>query len=126
MAQLQIKDATGAQQLVAKVINTGRTDHTDSMPVTLANEDFASLQSINSKTPALVSGAVPTTDSQGGTRTLDNTGQSISPDACTHAYGYNASGLLVTDTATTGGVTWVKTYSYTSGNLTGETNWVRQ
>lgn len=56
---------------------------------------------------------------------MDSTGQSFSPDACAHAYGYSA-GLLVTDTATDGTSTWVKTYSYTSGNLTGETKWVKQ
>ena len=56
---------------------------------------------------------------------LDSTGQPFSPDACTHTYGYSA-GLLVTDTATDGASTWVKTYSYTSGNLTGETKWVKQ
>jgi hypothetical protein len=39
--------------------------------------------------------------------------------------GYSA-GLLVTDTATDGTSTWVKTYTYTSGNLTGETKWVKQ
>ena len=56
---------------------------------------------------------------------LDSTGQPFGPDACAHTYGYSA-GLLVTDTATDGTSTWVKTYSYTSGNLTGETKWVRQ
>jgi len=56
---------------------------------------------------------------------LDSTGQSFSPDSCAHTYGYSA-GLLVTDTATNGTSTWVKTYSYTSGNLTGETKWVKQ
>ena len=56
---------------------------------------------------------------------LDSTGQPFSPDACAHTYGYSA-GLLVTDTATDGTSTWVKTYSYTSGNLTGETKWVKQ
>ena len=56
---------------------------------------------------------------------MDSTGQPFSPDACTHTYGYSA-GLLVTDTATDGTSTWVKTYSYTSGNLTGETKWVKQ
>ena len=56
---------------------------------------------------------------------LDSTGQPFSPDACVHTYGYSA-GLLVTDTATDGTSTRVKTYSYTSGNLTGETKWVKQ
>lgn len=56
---------------------------------------------------------------------LDSTGQPFNPDSCAHTYGYSA-GLLVTDTATDGTSTWVKTYSYTSGNLTGETKWVKQ
>ena len=64
--------------------------------------------------------ALPTAES-----VMDSTGKPFSPDACTHVYGYSA-GLLVTDTATDGTSTWVKTYSYTSGNLTGETKWVKQ
>ena len=64
--------------------------------------------------------AIPTTES-----VMDSTGQSFNPDSCAHAYGYSA-GLLVTDTATDGATSWVKTYSYTSGNLTGETKWVKQ
>ena len=64
--------------------------------------------------------AIPTTNA-----VMDSTGQPFGPDACAHAYGYSA-GLLVTDTATDGTSTWVKTYSYTSGNLTGETKWVKQ
>lgn len=56
---------------------------------------------------------------------IDNTGQPFSPDACAHTYGYS-NGLLTTDTATDGTATWVKTYTYTAGNLTGETKWVRQ
>ena len=65
---------------------------------------------------------VPTT---GRTTVADSTGAAFDPDACTHAYAYT-NGLLTTDTATDGANTWVKTYSYTSGNLTGETKWVRQ
>ncbi len=63
--------------------------------------------------------AIPTTNA-----VIDSTNQPFNPDSCTHTYGYSA-GLLVTDTATDGTSTWVKTYSYTSGNLTGETKWVR-
>ena len=64
--------------------------------------------------------AIPTTNA-----VMDSTGQPFSPDACAHTYDYRA-GLLVTDTATDGTTSWVKTYSYTLGNLTGETKWVRQ
>ena len=57
---------------------------------------------------------------------MDSIGQPFSPDACTHVYGYNASGLIVTDTATDGATSWVKTYTYNAtAQLTGETNWVR-
>ena len=64
--------------------------------------------------------AIPTTNA-----VIDSTGQPFSPDACARAYDYSA-GKLVTDTATDGISIWVKTYSYTLGNLTGETKWVKQ
>lgn len=57
--------------------------------------------------------------------TVDASGAPFSPDDCVHAYAYSA-GLLVTDTATNGTSTWVKTYGYTSGNLTSESKWVKQ
>lgn len=66
--------------------------------------------------------AVPVT---GSATVEDSTGAAFDPDACAHAYTYS-NGLLTSDTATDGTTTWVKTYSYTSGNLTGETKWVRQ
>lgn len=58
--------------------------------------------------------------------TTDSTGAGFNPDACTHAYGYDASGNLATDTATSGTSTWVKTYSYAAGKLTGETVWMKE
>lgn len=57
----------------------------------------------------------------------DSTGTPINQDAWSHTYAYDASGLIVTDTATDGLNTWVKTYSYnTTAQLTGETMWVKQ
>jgi YD repeat-containing protein len=56
----------------------------------------------------------------------DSTGATINPDGWSHVFAYNGSGQLVTDTATDGATSWVKTFTYTSGNLTGETKWVRQ
>lgn len=67
----------------------------------------------------------PVTPVSAGRRVHDSSGQAFDPDACAHTYAY-ANGLLVTDTATDGTTTWVKTYSYTAGALTGETKWVRQ
>jgi hypothetical protein len=62
----------------------------------------------------------------GGGLVPDSTGALFNPAACSHVYAYNASGLVTTDTATDGTATWVKTYSYTGANLTGETKWVKQ
>ncbi|MBK7314913.1 hypothetical protein [Candidatus Aalborgicola defluviihabitans] len=61
-----------------------------------------------------------------GSSTVDSAGTPFTSDACSHVYGYNGSGQMITDTATDGTRTWVKTFSYTSGNLTGETKWVLQ
>lgn len=44
----------------------------------------------------------------------------------THVYGYDTSGNLTTDTWTIGGNVYVKTYGYTSGVLTSESDWVKQ
>ena len=61
-----------------------------------------------------------------GTSTVaDSTGAAFAPADCAHAYGYSA-GLLVTDTATNGVSTWVKTYGYTAGKLSTESKWVKQ
>ena len=73
-------------------------------------------------TPVILSaaGAVPVYAA-----TVDSAGDAFSPDDCAHAYAYSA-GLLLTDTATNGTSTWVKTYGYTSGSLTSESKWVKQ
>jgi len=42
-----------------------------------------------------------------------------------HVFGYT-NGMLTTDTWTVNGVVYVKTYSYTNGVLTGESDWVKQ
>lgn len=57
---------------------------------------------------------------------LASDGNVIYPDMCEHAYGYDASGNLVTDTVQAYSGTYVKTYTWTSGALTGESLWVRQ
>lgn len=81
--------------------------------VTLATDDpgVAALASIDAKT-------IPV---------LDSTGQPFNPDSCTHVYARNSFGRPLTDTATDGTSTWIKTYSYdASNNLTGKTGWVKQ
>lgn len=43
----------------------------------------------------------------------------------THVYGY-VNGMLTTDTWTVNGSVMIKTYAYTNGVLTGESDWVAQ
>lgn len=50
----------------------------------------------------------------------------LDPSAFPHTYGYDGSNNLITDTFSDGTSTWVKTFTYTSGNMTGESNWVKQ
>jgi len=55
----------------------------------------------------------------------DSAGVLFSPGSAPHAYTYSG-GLISTESVTVGGVTRVKTYTWTSGNLTNETVWVVQ
>src|ERR1700740_2289062 len=48
---------------------------------------------------------------------LDNLGGLFSPASGSHVYAYDGSGQIVTDTATFEGLTRVKTYTWTSGQL---------
>lgn len=61
--------------------------------------------------------------------TEDSTGLfAVYPSHCSHAYTYNPDGTIATDTATSSvsGYVFVKTYTWTSGRLTGESAWVKQ
>lgn len=92
----------------------------------------AAVEAINTKTPTLgrkaASGSTPVTLPSDIPTDLvaDSAGTLFSPGSCSHAYGYDGSGNLTTDTATDGAVVRVKTLAYTSGNLTSETKWVVQ
>ncbi|MBB4373306.1 hypothetical protein GGD63_006128 [Bradyrhizobium sp. cir1] len=56
---------------------------------------------------------------------LDNTGQAISPDDYTQNLTYNADGTLATVWFTDGVNTWTQTNTWTNGQLTKVSNWVR-
>lgn len=43
-----------------------------------------------------------------------------------HTYGYDVSGNLITDTWVVNGATYIMTFTYTNGALTGKTDWVKQ
>lgn len=57
---------------------------------------------------------------------IDSDGTPINPDAMAQTLGYDAAGNLVTITATDGASTWVQTLSYSSGALTGISQWEKQ
>ncbi|AWO91926.1 MULTISPECIES: hypothetical protein [Bradyrhizobium] len=56
---------------------------------------------------------------------LDNTGAAISPGNYTQNLTYNADGTLATVWFTDGVNTWTQTNTWTNGNLTKVSNWVR-
>lgn len=55
---------------------------------------------------------------------LDTNGQPV-PTNGPHAFTYDDSGNLKTDTVTTPQGTWVRTYTYDQGNQTEDSGWVR-
>lgn len=87
--------------LLARVPTLGRTTAAGSIPVTLPTD-------------------VPTD------LVADSAGVLFSPGSCAVVRTYDGSGNLLTESAAVGGVTRVKTYTWTSGNLTNETKWVAQ
>ncbi|WP_334004322.1 hypothetical protein [Burkholderia cepacia] len=50
----------------------------------------------------------------------------LESDSLAHVYTYNPDGTIATDTVTHGTSSWIKTYSYANGRITGETAWVKQ
>ena len=59
----------------------------------------------------------------------DSTGQYVfSPNSCAHVYTYAASGNIDTDTATdtATGNAFKQTYTYTNGNMTASSAWLKQ
>jgi len=57
----------------------------------------------------------------------DSTGMHpFDPNACAHAYTYNGSNQILTDTATLGIQSWVKTYTYSGNNIASVSAWIFQ
>ena len=56
---------------------------------------------------------------------LDNLGNMV-PVFKSHAYTYDGSGNLATDTVTDGTSTWVRTYKWENGAQTSDSGWVKQ
>ncbi len=53
-------------------------------------------------------------------------GSALDIESWAHSYNYNVDGTLQYDQVTDGTSIWRKTYSYTAGQLTGESVWVKQ
>lgn len=74
-----------------------------------------------------VSAATPLPVTGGGTATADSTGLPLPANFASLAQvlTYNGDGTLATVASTTGGSTYTQTLTYTSGNLTGVSAWVK-
>lgn len=62
---------------------------------------------------------------------VPSTNSPMVTDDLAHTYVYNTDGTLASDTCSGNNhegthITWVKTYTYTNGNLTGESQWAAQ
>ena len=56
---------------------------------------------------------------------VDSTGAYFNPDNLAQTLTYNGDGTVATIAATDGANTWTQTFTYTSGNLTGISKWVK-
>jgi len=56
---------------------------------------------------------------------LDTNGDPV-PTYKGHTFTYDTSGNTQTDTVSDGSTTWVRTYTYTNGQQTADSGWVKQ
>lgn len=64
-----------------------------------------------------------------GSSTYDSTGNyKLNLDACSFSYAYDGSGNITSETATDpgNGLVYVRTYTYSSGNISAVSGWVKQ
>lgn len=86
----------------------------------------ASQVAIAKRTNVLLSALANLLQSVPSDITYDSQGAVFSPSSGSHTYGYDANGNMITDTCTIGSVVRVKTFTWTSGNMTAESKWVVQ
>lgn len=56
---------------------------------------------------------------------IDSSGSTIFPESHAQTLTYNADGTVNTISFTDGAHTWTQTFTYTSGNVTGISAWVK-
>lgn len=56
---------------------------------------------------------------------VDSTGAPVVPDSYAQSLTYNGDNTVATISFTDGANTWTKTFTYTNGNLTGVSVWVK-
>jgi len=130
-------DISGAIQLGAGTMSatTQRvTLASDGPEVTNSTATVTKLTSIDGKVPATLGRKTAATSLAVALPTdvptdlvADSAGMLFSPGSEAMSYNYdNGTGLLSNAVVTVGGVTRMKTYTWTSGNLTNESKWVVQ
>ena len=87
-------------------------------PVYIVNSDGQDVNVIQLLSNLALAGSASTAD-------MDTQGAAV-PTNKAHAYTYDDSGNLSTDTVTDGANTWVKTYAYTPSGPSSDSGWVKQ
>lgn len=87
-------------------------------PVYIVNSDGQDVNFIQLLSNLALAGSAASAD-------MDTSGGMV-PTYKMHAYTYDDSGNLSTDTVTDGSNTWVKTYTYTPSGPATDSGWVKQ
>lgn len=74
--------------------------------------------------PVNLAGILQAGSSSSSPDTLDTDGNPV-PLNKAHTFTYDTSGNLQTDTVTDGASSWTRTFTYTNGNQTADSGWVK-
>lgn len=120
---IKVKDADGATQTINTIPNNGQATSGFSQPVVIASDQSA-IPVVSTAIGVPTDARAPWYDSVTGTIGLMKLWLAVTVGAGNHVYGYDATGNLSTDAWTLFGTTRTKTFTYTQGKLTGESDWV--
>jgi hypothetical protein len=98
-------------------------------PITLPSGEVAFAQAFVLVDPitgtAVGSSGSAASSASNANNDLDTSGNPV-PTYKSHAYTYDDSGNIKTDTVADGAGAWVKTYTYVQGQLASDSGWVKQ